>query len=99
MLADNRIATMSAAPGDRPMPPLRRLREAGVERAMLLAYRSGFRTDELLHITLDIVTRGGAVAMGLDGYGLAVGCRADFAPCRERLSATWSLRGPRARGW
>ena len=36
-----------------------------LERAMLLAYRNGFRTDELLHATLDIVTRGGATVLGL----------------------------------
>ena len=41
-----------------------------LERAMLLAYRNGFRTDELLHSTLDIVTRGGATVLGLQGYGL-----------------------------
>ena len=99
LLVDNRIAIMTNAPGDRPMP-LRRLCEAGVtvfsgsdgvrdawtpfgtadmlERAMLLAYRNGFRTDELLHSTLDIVTRGGATVLGLQGYGLEVGCRANF---------------------
>ncbi len=49
-----------------------------LERAMLLAYRNGFRTDELLHSTLDIVTRGGATVLGLQGYGLEVGCRANF---------------------
>ena len=99
LLVDNRIAIMTNAPGDRPMP-LRRLCEAGVtvfsgsdgvrdawtpfgtadmlERAMLLAYRNGFRTDALLHSTLDIVTRGGAAVLGLQRYGLEVGCRADF---------------------
>ena len=62
---------MTTAPGDRPTPPVRRLREAGVavgagsdgvrdawtpfgnadmlERAMLIAYRNGFRTDALVH--------------------------------------------------
>lgn len=45
---------------------------------MLLAYRNGFRTDSLLHSTLDIATRGGAAVLGLQGYGVEVGCRADF---------------------
>ena len=31
---------------------------------MLLAYRSGFRTDDLLHAALDTVTRGGADVWG-----------------------------------
>ncbi len=49
-----------------------------LERAMLLAWRNGFRTDELLHLTLDTVTRGGAAVLGLEGYGLDVGCAANF---------------------
>ena len=100
LLVENQIAIMTHGPGDRPVPPLARLRAAGVavfsgsdairdawtpfgtadmlERAMLLAWRNGFRTDELLHATLDVVTRGGARVLGLEGYGLDVGCRADF---------------------
>jgi len=119
LLAENRIAIMSAAPGDRPMPPLRRLRDAGVtvfsgsdgvrdawtpfgtadmlERAMLLAYRSGFRTDDLLHAALDAVTRGGAAALGRADYGLAVGCRADFVVAHgETLGELVVARPPRA---
>ncbi|PXY00097.1 amidohydrolase family protein [Halomonas sp. LBP4] len=49
-----------------------------LERAMLLAFRSGFRRDEDLELVLDIVTRGGAHVMGLADYGIAPGCRADF---------------------
>ena len=49
-----------------------------LERAMLLAYRNGFRTDALVHGALDIVTRGSAAVLGLARYGLEVGCRADF---------------------
>ena len=33
-----------------------------LERAMLLAWRNGFRTDPLLHATLDVVTQSGALA-------------------------------------
>jgi cytosine/adenosine deaminase-related metal-dependent hydrolase len=91
---------MTNAPGDRPFPAIRRLRDAGVvtfsgsdgvrdawtpfgtadmlERAFLLAYRSGLRTDEGLALTLDIVTRGGATAIGLDHYGTDVGCAANL---------------------
>ena len=49
-----------------------------LERAFLLAYRSGFRTDEGLALTLDVVTRGGAAVIGLDGYGVAVGSAANL---------------------
>jgi cytosine/adenosine deaminase-related metal-dependent hydrolase len=100
LLLENRIAIMTHGPGDRPVPPLARLRAAGVrvfsgsdairdawtpfgnadmlERAMLLAWRNGFRTDELLQLTLDTVTRAGAEVLGLEGYGLDVGCTASF---------------------
>ena len=87
LLREERIAIMTTAPGDRPTPPVRRLREAGVtvgagsdgvrdawtpfgnadmlERAMLIAYRNGFRTDALVHGALDVVTRGNASVLGL----------------------------------
>jgi cytosine/adenosine deaminase-related metal-dependent hydrolase len=119
LLAESRIAIMTNAPGDRPMPPLRRLRAAGVtvfsgsdgvrdawtpfgtadmlERAMLLAYRSGFRTDELLHATLDTVTRAGATVVGLERYGLDAGCRASFVVVPgETLGELVVTRPPRA---
>ena len=100
LLIELRISIMTNAPGDRPFPPLRRLRDAGVtvfsgsdgvrdawtpfgtadmlERAYLLAYRSGFRTDEGLALTLDIATRGGAAVIGLGDYGVDVGCAANL---------------------
>ena len=119
LLVDQRISIMTNAPGDRPMPPLRRLHAAGVavfsgsdairdawtpfgtadmlERAMLLAYRSGFRTDALLHSTLDIVTRGGAAVLGIERYGLAVGSRADFVVVHgQTLAELVVARPPRA---
>ena len=100
LLVELRISIMTNAPGDRPFPPIRRLRDAGVtvftgsdgvrdawtpfgtadmlERAFLLAYRSGFRTDEGLALTLDIATRGGAAVIGLGDYGVDVGCAANL---------------------
>jgi cytosine/adenosine deaminase-related metal-dependent hydrolase len=119
LLVDNGISIMTNAPGDRPMPPLRHLRAAGVtvfsgsdgvrdawtpfgtadmlERAMLLAYRSGFRTDDLLHAALDTVTRGGADVLGLEGYGLDVGDRADVVILPgETLGELVVMRPPRA---
>ncbi|HKR75122.1 MAG TPA: amidohydrolase family protein [Rhodanobacter sp.] len=99
-LAEAGVAIMTNAPGDRPFPPVLRLREAGVrvfagndnirdawwpygngdmlQRAMLVGYRSGFYTDEHLHIALDMITHAGAAAIGKAGYGLAVGNEATF---------------------
>ena len=49
-----------------------------LERAMLLAWRSGFRTDDDLAVAFDTISVAGAQALGLESYGLAVGKRADF---------------------
>ena len=119
LLREERIAIMTTAPGDRPTPPVRRLREAGVtvgagsdgvrdawtpfgnadmlERAMLIAYRNGFRTDALVHGALDVVTHGNASVLGLARYGLAVGDRADFVVLPgETLGELVAMRPPRA---
>lgn len=119
VLREQRIAIMTTAPGDRPSPPVRRLREAGVtvgagsdgvrdawtpfgnadmlERAMLVAYRNGFRSDPLLHDALDIATRGNASVLGLTGYGLAPGDRADLVVVPgESLGEIIAMRPPRA---
>jgi cytosine deaminase len=47
-------------------------------RAMMLGYRSDFRTDEELGVTFEMVTTAGAKALGIEGYGLEAGARADF---------------------
>ena len=49
-----------------------------LERAMLLAYRSGFRTDEDLELAFNVATHGGARVLNLEGYGVMVGARADL---------------------
>lgn len=49
-----------------------------LERAWLLAQRFGWSRDEDLATALDIVTWGGARALGLENYGLGVGCAANF---------------------
>ncbi|MDA7947761.1 MAG: amidohydrolase family protein [Hyphomicrobiaceae bacterium] len=49
-----------------------------LERAMLLAWRSGYRTDDDLQVALDCSSGAGARILGLEGYGLAVGNRADL---------------------
>lgn len=47
-------------------------------RAMMIGYRSGFYTDAELSAAFDVVTAAGAKALGLEGYGIAVGAKADF---------------------
>lgn len=47
-------------------------------RAMMIGYRSGFYTDEELSAAFDVVTTASARALGLEGYGIAIGAKADF---------------------
>ena len=49
-----------------------------LRRAEIIAYRSGFFTDPELTAAFDVVTAAGAKALRLDGYGIAVGAKADF---------------------
>lgn len=49
-----------------------------LRRAEIIAYRSGFYTDPELASAFDVVTSGGAKALRLEGYGIAVGAKADF---------------------
>lgn len=68
-----------------------------LERATLLGMRNSFRTDAELELCLDVVTYGGAAALGLAKYGVAVGCRADLVllEYETRAEAVVS-KGPRA---
>lgn len=47
-------------------------------RAMMIGYRSGFYTDEELSAAFDVVTAASAKALGLEGYGITIGAKADF---------------------
>lgn len=49
-----------------------------LERAFLTAYRFDWNTDEDFHRALDCATGAAARAIGLAGYGLKAGGRADF---------------------
>ena len=70
-----------------------------LERSMLLAWRSGFRRDEDLGLALDAATGGGAHVLGLDHYGLDIGCQADLVLVRSQpLRKRWS-RIRRGRSW
>lgn len=63
---------------------------------MMLALRSGFASDEELEMALDIVTHGGAAAIGVEGYGVAPGCRADMVLLPyETLAEAVVTRGPK----
>lgn len=56
-----------------------------LERAMLIAYRSGYRSDKDLRLAFELASSAAAAATGADDYGLRVGCWADFF-CAPALS-------------
>lgn len=49
-----------------------------MDRARVIGMKNGVRSDIELEHVLHIVSQGGADVMGIDGYGLAEGCAADF---------------------
>jgi cytosine/adenosine deaminase-related metal-dependent hydrolase len=49
-----------------------------LERAMLIGLRNNCRRDEEIALALDVCTYGGAKAMGIERYGLSIGCAADL---------------------
>jgi len=53
-----------------------------LNRANMIGYRSGFYEDWELEAAYDVVSHSGAKALGLEGYGIAVGARADFVALR-----------------
>jgi len=99
-MAAARLSLVTHGGGASPLPPVKRLRELGVEvfagnddvrdlwspfgngdmleRAMLLAWRAGFRTDEDLALAFECASGAGARVLGIDDHGLAPGCRADL---------------------
>lgn len=58
-----------------------------LERAFLLAYRSGFRDDPSIEVALRMATYGGAAIMGAADYGLAVGKAADLVLVEAETAA------------
>ncbi|MFP5312261.1 MAG: amidohydrolase family protein [Actinomycetes bacterium] len=63
-----------------------------LERAMFVAYRGDLRRDEDIASALDTATYNGARILGLEGYGLDVGCTADLVvvPARNVAEAVVS---------
>jgi cytosine/creatinine deaminase len=49
-----------------------------LERAMFVGQRYNLRRDDELTLALDVVTTGGARALGLEDYGLTEGCHGDL---------------------
>ncbi len=58
-----------------------------LERAFLLAYRSGFRDDPGIEIALQMATFGGAQVMSASHYGLGVGSFADLVLVQAETAA------------
>jgi cytosine/creatinine deaminase len=58
-----------------------------LERAFLLAYRSGFRDDSSLEVALRMATYGGAQTMGVTDYGVTVGSAADLGMVEAETAA------------
>jgi cytosine/adenosine deaminase-related metal-dependent hydrolase len=116
-LADAGVTVLTAAVYSFPVPPIKRLRAAGVnvacghdgirdlwgpygtgdmlDRAMHVAYRSGFRRDEDIELALDAATYGGARTLGLEAYGLAEGAPADIVVVDARAPAEAVVARPR----
>ena len=69
-----------------------------LERAYLIAYRSGFRHDADIDLALRMATFGGAQVMGLKGYGLQVGDAADLLLVEAETAAEAVCFHP-ARRW
>ncbi len=68
-----------------------------LERAMLVAYRAGWRSDEGLATALEMATSVAAGELGHGPHGLQVGARADFvAVGAETLAEAVVNRPPRA---
>lgn len=65
-----------------------------LERAMLTAWRSGFRTDDDLALALDIASGAGARVLDLADHGLAAGGRADLFTVFAETPADAVVRRP-----
>jgi cytosine deaminase len=65
-----------------------------LERATMIAWRSGYRTDDDLLIALDCATAAGKRVFGHADAGIAVGAPADFFTVKAELAADAVARHP-----
>lgn len=65
-----------------------------LERAMLIGWRSNFRTDPDLELAFRFASESGADLLGVADYGLAVGKRADFFTLPVETVAEAVVRHP-----
>lgn len=65
-----------------------------LERATMIAWRSGYRTDDDLLIALDCTTAAGKRVLGLPDAGIAVGAPADLVTLKAEVAAEAVARHP-----
>lgn len=68
-----------------------------LERAMLVAYRAGYRKDEQLESTLDMATTEAAALVGISDYGLKVGAEGSLVLLAAETRAEAVVSRPRER--
>jgi cytosine deaminase len=68
-----------------------------LQRAMLVGYRSGFYTDDALHVALDMATHAAAAVLDKTGYGLEVGNEATFVVVKAPNAAAAVAAAPAER--
>lgn len=67
-----------------------------LERVMLVGLRNNFRRDDEVELAFHVCTKGGADVMRLEGYGLAVGAKADLVVVEgETITHAAVARPPR----
>ncbi|RWB51014.1 amidohydrolase family protein [Mesorhizobium sp.] len=68
-----------------------------LNRANMIGYRSGFYEDRELEAAWDVASHAGAKALGLEGYGIAVGAKADFVALKAEHVPEAVVAVPRER--
>ena len=68
-----------------------------LERAMFIGLRNNLRRDDELAMALEVVTTGGAEALGLQGYGLVPGCGGDVVLVESETIAEAVAQRPGSR--
>ena len=117
-MAETRMSLVTHGGGASPLPPVKKLRERGVEvfagnddvrdtwspygngdllvRAMLLSWRSGFRSDGDLAVAFDCASAAARRVFGHDDRGIAPGAPADLFTVRaETLGEAVAQHPPR----